>query len=601
MIASRLCEEAMVAELAVASERAAPNDRERAELIRGLYRNVPVIVFCMLLGAAATCGGMLYLAPERRVQVAAWFGLGLVVAVWQLGLWAWHRSVGLADAEWPRWARRLTWASFADGARWGIAPLWLAASGQADQMMWVCMVAGGAACASVASLGSYVPAYYALLFPAIVPYILRATTLNDPRYWGVAVLGAVVLLGMAWLGRLQSRTLGGALRLRFENLDLAEDLRRQRDLAEQANLAKGQFLAAASHDLRQPMHALGMFVAALGRGRLDTDERRLVGQIEETVEAMDGLFESLLDVSQLDAGMTQPAPRAFPIQPLLARICREQGPEMRDRPIRLRAVACGATVDTDPVLLERMLRNLVSNAVRYTRAGRVLVGCRRRGDRLSIEVWDTGPGIAPEQQARVFEEFVQLGNPERDRTKGLGLGLAITRRLADLLDCPVTVRSRPGQGSMFSVAVPRAPARVGGAIVEPTSGPPQVGLVFVVDDEVLVQESTACLLEAWGYQTVTGGSADELLARAGARRPDLVICDWRLRGEETALTAIARIRRTCGVEAPALIITGDIAAAQLRAIQATGFTLLHKPVAPGKLRAAVGNLVRDHLEGRLPA
>lgn len=586
----------MSAELGAASARAGPDDRERGELIRGLYRNIPVVVVCMLLGAIATCAGMVYLAPERTLQIAMWLGLSGAVAVWQLGLWAWCRFKGMADADWRTWARRLTLASFADGVRWGSAPLWLAASSHADQMMWACMVSGGAACASVAALGSYVPAYYALLFPTIVPFLVRATTLDDPRYWGVAVLGSVVLLGMAWLGRLQARTLSGALRLRFENLDLAEDLRRQRDVAEQANLAKANFLASASHDLRQPMHALGMFVAALGRGRLGVDEHRLLRQVEETVEAMDGLFESLLDISQLDAGVTRPAPRAFPIQPLLARICREEAAGIGDHPIRLRAVPCGATVVSDPILLERMLRNLIANAVRHTREGRILVGCRRRNGRLSIEVWDTGPGIPPEHQTRVFEEFVQLANPERNRANGLGLGLAITRRLAELLGCPVDLRSWPGQGSVFSVS---APLGLAGAVDEDSDVatiPAQAGLVFVVDDESLVRESTSRLLETWGYRTAVGGSADEVLACANGATPDLVVCDWRLRGGETASTAIAQIRRSCGADSPVLIISGDIAPQQLRAIHETGFALLHKPVPPARLRAAVGNLIRSGAE-----
>ncbi|MBX3482651.1 hybrid sensor histidine kinase/response regulator [Phenylobacterium sp.] len=582
-----------MATLGVASVQTSPSDRERGELIRGLYRHIPVVVLCMFFGAFATCVGMVYLAPDRRPQIEAWFAISVAVAAWQLGLWAWRGKAGIADADWRVWARRLILASFADGVRWGFATLWLAAGGAADQMMWVCMVAGGAACASVAALGSYYPAYYALLFPAIVPYMLRAMTLNDPRYWGVALLGGVVLIGMAWLGRLQSRTLAGALRLRFENLDLAEDLRRQRDLAEQANLAKARFLAAASHDLRQPMHALGMFAAALGRGRLRAEDAGLVDRIQETVEAMDGLFESLLDISQLDAGATQPQVRAVPIQPLLARICAEQAAEIRDRPIRLRTVACGATVATDPVLLERMLRNLVSNAVRHTGSGRVLVGCRRRGARLTVEVWDTGPGIAPDQQARVFEEFVQLANPERDRANGLGLGLAITRRLGDLLDCPVTLSSEPGRGSMFAVSVPLASAAAVPPVADAAPALIAGGVVFVVDDDALVRESTARLLTAWGYDVVTGGSAEAALAAARRRTPDLIVCDWRLRNGETAPDAIARIRAAGDGEAPVLIITGDIGADQLRAIHATGFSLLHKPVAPARLRAAVGNLIRE--------
>lgn len=576
-----------------ASDPAGRNDRQQAELIDGLYRNLPVVVVCMLLGAAATCGGLLYLAPARAGDTAAWFGLGLAVAAWQLGLWAWRRRAPRPDADWRRWARRLTWAAFADGARWGLATLWLAASGEADQMMWVCMVAGGAACASVASLGSYTPAYYALLFPAIVPYLLRALTLHDPRYWGVAVLGGVVLLGMAWLGRRQSRTLGEALRLRFENLDLARDLARQRDAAEQANLAKAQILAAASHDLRQPMHALGLLVAALRRGRLEPDSARLAGQIEEAVEAMNGLFDGLLDISRLDAGITEPAPRAFPIGPVLARICRDHAADLRDRPVRLRWVGCGATVRTDPALLERMLRNLISNAVRYTDAGRILVGCRRQGGRLSIQVWDSGPGVAPQDQRRIFDEFVQLGNPERDRAKGLGLGLAIVRRLGDLLDCPVALRSEPGRGSMFAISVPIAPDTPS-ADAPPRTAAASAGLVFVVDDERLVREGAAQLLESWGYRAVAAGSAAELLAIADGARPDVIICDWRLRADETAPAAIGRIRQATGVAAPALIITGDIAPERLRAIRDAGFAALHKPVAPGKLRAAVGNLIREH-------
>jgi CheY-like chemotaxis protein len=192
----------------------------------------------------------------------------------------------------------------------------------------------------------------------------------------------------------------------------------------------------------------------------------------------------------------------------------------------------------------------------------------------------------------VFQEYVQLGNPERDRTKGLGLGLAITRRLGRLLDCPVTLRSAPGRGSVFSVSVPLASRPAAALVRQPEPAPALSGLVYVVDDEALVQESTARLLETWGYEVVTGGSADELLAQAGGRAPDLVICDWRLRGDETAPGAIRRIREACRAEAPALLITGDIAPAQLRAAHATGLPLLHKPVAPGKLRAAVANLMR---------
>jgi signal transduction histidine kinase len=381
----------------------ASSDREQAELVRALYRNIPAGGLVMLFAAIVACGGMLYMAPDRISQVQAWFVLGLAIFAGQMGLWAWRRRVPCIEADWRRWERRLQLACGADGLRWAAATLWLAGPGQADQQVWICMIGGGAVCASVASWGSYVRVYYAMMFPAMVPYIAWAAFVPDPRYWGVAILGAILTCAIAWLSHRQSRAFAEAVRLRFENLDLAERLAEQKELAERANLAKTRFLAAASHDLRQPMHALGMFVAALARVPMAAQGRRLTGQVAETVNAMGDLFDSLLDISQLDAGVIAPEREAFAIGPLLARLCREQAAGLAGRRVVLRQVPCGAVVETDPVLLERMLRNLIANAVRHTARGRILVGCRRRGRRLSVEVWDTGPGIAPAHRERIFE------------------------------------------------------------------------------------------------------------------------------------------------------------------------------------------------------
>jgi signal transduction histidine kinase/CheY-like chemotaxis protein len=575
-------------------ERPRPSDREQAELIRGLYRNVPIGVFGALFGVTVLSWVLVHIAPSRGPVVGVWFGLTLAVAAWQIAVWAWYWRRPRPDEAWRVWARRLVLASLAEGFRWGLGGVFLAAPGHVEQQVWVYMVVACAASGSVSSLGSYIPAFYALLFPAMMPFVVWSAFQPNPLYWALGLLALALMGSVAVLGFGQSRFLAQALRLRFENLDLVDDLRRQKDIAEQANFAKTQFLAAASHDLRQPMHALGLFVAALSRTRMRPEGKRLTGQIAETVEAMGGLFGTLLDVSQLDAGMVTPEPRAFAIDPLLARLCREQAGDFGGRPVTLRWVASGAVVETDPALLERMVRNLISNAVRHTREGRILVGCRRRGGRLSVQVWDTGPGIAAEHRAAVFEEYYQLGNPERDRTKGLGLGLAITRRLAALLDCPIGLRSQLGRGSMFSLDVPRAAAGVRPpdlADVARPAGPLQ-GLVFVIDDELMVQQSMTQLLNAWGYEVVVGGSAEELMARADpARAPDLVICDWRLRGEETPLGAMARVRGAYAADIPALLITGDTAPERLRAAHDTGLVLLHKPVPPGKLRAALGNLI----------
>ncbi|TAJ70201.1 MAG: response regulator [Phenylobacterium sp.] len=567
-------------------------DREQAELIRALYGNIPAGALVTLFAVVVLGGGILYMAPERLAPIQVWFAVSAAVCAAQLGLWAWRRSGTCVERRWRTWERRLMVACLADGARWGGATLWLAAPGAADQQVWVCMICGGAVCASVASLGSYARVYYCLLFPAMVPYIVWAAFLPDPSYWGVALLGAILTCAIAWLSHRQSRAFAEAVRLRFENLDLAGRLAEQKALVERAYLAKTRFLAAASHDLRQPMHALGMFVAALSRLPMAAHGQRLTRQIAETVDAMGDLFGSLLDMSQLDAGLIAPEREAFPVGPLLARLCREQAPELTKRPVTLTLVACRATVETDPILLERILRNLIANAVRYTARGRILVGCRRQARRLSVQVWDTGPGVRSEDHERIFEEYYQLGNPERDRAKGLGLGLAITRRLSTLLDCPVELRSWPGKGSVFSVSVPVVAEAARTPALKAAVPPMQDGLIFIIDDEPLVQESMAELLGGWGYEVRVAGSAEDLLRCADpARPPDLLICDWRLRGGETALAAIGQVREAGSPTLPVLLITGDTAPDRLRAAHATGFVLLHKPVSPGKLRAAVGNLI----------
>jgi two-component system, sensor histidine kinase len=287
-------------------------------------------------------------------------------------------------------------------------------------------------------------------------------------------------------------------RLTLENQDLVRELRVQKEAAELANVAKSKFIATASHYLRQPVHALGLLAGALQGHAMNDDMRRLVGQIGGSVAAMDGLFDSLLDISRLDAGVVETQIEGFPIQPVLERVCRDYLAEAETKGLRLVWNRCSAIVRTDPFLLERILRNLVSNAVRYTDRGSIVVGCRR-GNRLRLEVWDTGRGIPLEQQGQVFREFFQLETPGRDRAKGLGLGLAIVDRLAKLLDCAVTLRSQPGKGSVFMISVALAQSQCLG-VPSPQGAPMFVmprGLILVIDDDPVIQSAMQSLL-SWG-------------------------------------------------------------------------------------------------------
>jgi len=379
-----------------------------------------------------------------------------------------------------------------------------------------------------------------------------------------------------------------------------DELFKAKEAAEEANVAKTRFLAAASHDLRQPLQALSMFVEVLSNRNHNPQDAALISRIGDSVNAVESLLNGLLDVSKLEAGLVVPVPTSFSLAPMFERLAGEFEPLVAAEGLDLRVVRSRLMVKSDPALLERILRNLLSNAVRYTQRGRILFGCRRVGDKLRIEVWDTGIGIPTSQIKAIFREFHQLGNPGRDRRQGLGLGLAIVERLARLLSHPIHVRSEPRKGSVFSIDVPFAIASE--AVCEPR----QLNLgisrrnaaIIVVDDEPDVLESTRLLLESWGHTVLTALDCDSALQKLPAlgQLPDLILADYRLQNAATGGQAIARIRSRLKVPVPAIILTGDTAPERLRQAKASGHGLLHKPVQPAALRQMI-----DELLTRAPA
>jgi signal transduction histidine kinase len=375
---------------------------------------------------------------------------------------------------------------------------------------------------------------------------------------------------------------------------------RARAAAETANRAKSQFLAAASHDLRQPLHALGLFAASLSEKARDPEVRAIVDNINASVEALEALFNELLDISKLDAGVIQPSLASFSVGPLFDRLRLDYEPEARERGLYLRIVPSTARVYSDPTLLERMLRNLIVNAIRYTDRGGVVVGCRPRGEGYSIEVWDSGVGIAADKLDKIFEEFYQVGNPERDRRKGLGLGLAIVKRIEQLLGYQMQVATRSGRGSVFRFSVPRGRTetlvRDGIARAGADAHGLQDKCVVVVDDELTVREGMKALLSGWGCDVIAADSLSDALQRIGehARRPDAIIADYRLREGANGIEVIQALHAEFGSDIPALLITGDTGADRLREVRASGYPQLHKPVPPAKLRAVLTSMLAAH-------
>jgi signal transduction histidine kinase len=389
-------------------------------------------------------------------------------------------------------------------------------------------------------------------------------------------------------------TLNRDLERRVHNANAAlerqlADVVAARDEAERASTAKSRFFAAASHDLRQPIHSLGLFASALERHVADVEGRTIVRRIGDSIVALELLFDELLDLSKIDSGAVSVQPRDFALQPLFDRLSAEFHAEANARELRMRFVPTALGVRSDPVLLERILTNLVSNALRYTRSGGVVVGARRRGAAVRLEVWDSGIGIAPGDRERVFEEFYQAGNPQRDRSKGLGLGLAIVRRLAGLLGHAVDFDSVPGKGTRFRLELPRAldlPAEEPAPLLpSPLAG----SRVLVVDDEAAVREGTEALLAQWGCVVASAASADDALALVadGTFVPDVALVDLRLPGKTNGAELVGRLHDALGVALPALLITGDTATEDALRAKANGIPMLTKPVAPARLRAAL--------------
>ncbi|MDB5805949.1 MAG: Signal transduction histidine kinase [Betaproteobacteria bacterium] len=371
--------------------------------------------------------------------------------------------------------------------------------------------------------------------------------------------------------------------------------------AEAANASKSRFLAAVSHDLRQPLQSLLLLTSVLKRRHADAGSAAIIKPMEASIFALKELLDSLLDLSKLDAGAVTPSPQAVLLADLLERLDNEFRTQIEIKGLRLRVrlprrrAPANAAVLTDPALLMAILRNLLSNAANHTRAGGILVGCRQRGERILIQVWDTGTGIPAAELDNIFEEYYQLNNPGRDRALGLGLGLAIVERISKLLGHPVRVRSRYGKGSVFEVGVgltaaaPRPPA------VPQAPAASHAAAILVLDDDPTVLQSTGLFLQQLGYQPLLAGGVQRAIAilQGRAMLPQAILADYRLNGVETGIEAVQAIRAELRSAIPAILLTGDLRPELLQEARAAGCDLLHKPVDPEKLDALLARLLEQ--------
>jgi signal transduction histidine kinase/FixJ family two-component response regulator len=503
-------------------------------------------------------------------------------------------------------SRRLVWRLIGlhafDGAAWGSLAIATLGSASASGSIVVIAVLSGIAGNSLSLLSPVLPVFAAFCICELSAIALKAWQLHDLSYHALGIASLLYIVALIGQARNSAKAARAAIELRFDNIDLIKRLqietkRAQAALreAEQANLAKSKFLAAASHDLRQPIHAQGLFLEVLGRTDLTPAQQNLLASARAASEASANMLHTLLDYSRIEAGVVEPQIQPFLLQPLLNKLENELAPQANTKGIVYRSRETHAALLSDPALVELILRNLISNAIRYTERGGVLVACRVHGGAAQLEVWDTGIGIPPAQQQEVFREFHQLGNPERNRQKGLGLGLAIAQGLARLLGHELALASRPQRGSVFRLGIPLANVAV--VIDEPEkaiAGRLNLGAqILVIDDDEMVRAGMIRLLGDWGCQCMAAESIEEALQHARARRPDVIISDYRLREQRTGTEAIEAVRAEIGKQVPALLITGDTAPARLREALASGLPLLHKPVSPAQLYGRLAGLLTD--------
>lgn len=560
---------------------------------------VPVALVQIYLG---------YLAWNHvsHVAYAAWALTSLgIITLRPILAWKVVRNGSLATNP-EKWERIFVAITFVSGVVSGAGmPLFqpgLSGHDQALFTMVMCCWAAGA----IATSGIHAKTFYAFAGPFFAQIMLTWILWPTAGSWYVVFLLCALFLVLLMFVRNADSMALNSIRIRFERDEavnrlqqLNAELREAREQAEEANRAKSRFLASSSHDLRQPLHAISLLAAALSAVAKEPQVLDIVSRIDGSLQVMNKLFAALLELSRLDAGVVSVRKEHVPLAAVLKPLEDEYELKCREKQLGFVVRAEPLALDTDPVLLERIVRNLLENALRYTAAGRIELTVALQGGNVAITVRDTGLGIPEEQLQNIFEEFYQIHNAARDRNRGLGLGLAIVRRLVRLLGYTIEVQSTAGRGSAFTCLIP-ATAVVTGAIARTGAGAeehqPTVSgrRVVVVDDDEDVRSAISLLLRTWGCDPIVTGNLDaamDSIAERGAR-PDLLVVDFRLPGGRTGVDVIQAVREKYR-DLPALVITGDTGPDSLQTIRAAELRYLHKPVQPEALRREMALMFGD--------
>ncbi len=526
-----------------------------------------------------------------------------------------YRRTEISEKNAQQWMNKVVFWSCLSGITWGMLMVLFA---RPDQIIYIVFVVGvycGFVSSSVSSMAIHFPAYIAFAAPASLLFLAKCIVLGSYGHGNIFFITAVVilvfLLVMTSFARNTEIAFGRTTRLTFENNILMSEVMEQKETAESAVLAKNQFLASASHDLRQPLHALGLFVSALRDMNLDEDAEEVASKIEQSTVSLNGLLNGLLDISKLDASAVEYRPKHIFLKPVAEAICHEymaiaeeQGTEL------ILDIDDNVLIISDEHLLQRIVRNLVDNAVKFTFGGIIRVTAiadqGEQGDIVELVIADNGLGVPKEEQKNIFSEFTQLHNPERDRQKGLGLGLAIVRRLCKLMELPLEMQSTVGIGTAFTLRLPTGDIQFVSEILDYDITQEMTELSFeenlislkgkvvlVIDDEADILEAMQRLLKYWQTKAVVATGPQQAIEFLNKRDlvPDLIIADFRLRENLNGIEAISQVRDEFNIDIGAILVTGDTSPDRLKLAQSAGLPVLHKPVAPKVLNDVISELL----------
>lgn len=571
---------------------------ERDEVLREqvalLQQNFPVT----LLASMATSLGTLWVMSRVAAAplVAAWLVVhALVVATVYLTV----RRIAPFDEPPHQAALKLILCMAAMGLTWGGLGLVVLQADNDDSIIYAIAIISTVSSGALGLGAPLLRAYLAYLACAMGGVVVAVVLSGGALVWPALLLCSIYLALTCLQAGTSDRATRRSIALKLDNQRLVTELRAEsarahaaQHAAERADQDKSRFLAAASHDLRQPLHAMGLFLEALQRSPLSEHQRTVLGHAHAASSAAAEMLSTLLDYSRLEAGVVTVRSEAFAVQPLLTALEQEFGVQADAAGLVYRTRDTTAAAFADRALVGLVMHNFISNALRYTSRGGLLIACRTRGKRLALEVWDTGPGIPQHQWEDIFQEFHQLGNPERDRRKGLGLGLAIVRRIAREMHTSVELQSRPGHGTVFRLWLDRWQGALDDHTLQTEDTRDLAGLhVLVIDDDEGALLGMQALLQSWLCHCVTAESCSSAIEAMGDGVPDLIITDFRLRHDETGKQALQALRAYWGTPVPAIITTGDTSPQRLRDAHSAAALLLHKPVSTTQLRNAMVQLL----------